>query len=121
MESEVKIYQTVRGDKSYNNIDIKKGSLDNDVAPLGKDKYIVVKKLKEEGFKVENRYNTEFPNYVVTVEYKGTEVSFFMNSGEYHLFQQKGSVGDKVRLWHRRQVTKAGKAYSVIETTLNED
>lgn len=126
MESEVKIFETSRNGKTFKNIDLKKGNLEQEVMPLGIDKYVVVERLRE--MPLQNKFNPNMPNYLVIVLYKGEEVSFFMNSKEFESYSKAGEVGDKIRLFHKRQTyqhvvdgVSVEKKFSFIESTPNSN
>jgi len=121
IEVETTVFQTTgKNGKTYKNIDIKKGNIDKKIFPIDVDCFVVVTKKNDTDYPVtktfidpvtkESKVST---SYLIVADYKGDEVSFFLNKNEHEKWLSAGVSGQKIRLYRRTFTSSFGKRYSI--------
>jgi hypothetical protein len=93
MERKISIKETVKGDKTYYNIQPKK--------ELEAGDHFIVEKLFDVGRELETEYGKAWS---VTLGYDGKDVGMFMSVKEYEEFNNVASIGDKVKITYTSKV-----------------
>lgn len=114
-EQNLEISTTVKNGKEYKNLYLKPNVAKRTFG-LDDGKYIIVEKVYPEGFKqVSSQYKDKDGNpsvsYSVKANYKGQEVSFFINEEQHEKFKNCGGVGDKVKITASHKKGQSGKVF----------
>ena len=109
MEQKLEITKTSKGDKEYNNLNLKTkvdkatGSV---VQGLNVGNHIIV----EKGEFAEGKEVGQYGSFLCNVKYEGVDVAFFLKDKEHPNFAACGGCGDKVKItMTSKQYTYNGK------------
>ena len=96
MEQKLKVVEIIKGDKVYNNIDLRELDVDN---------YIIVEKIYAEGMKFPSKFtkrvngkDVEDFTYSIGIKYLGENCSAWISSKQHEDYKDCGGVGDKVKI-----------------------
>ena len=95
MEQELEI--AMNGE--YKNLNLKPKPLKG-IKGIEVGNHIVVEKSFAEGYEFNGKFG---PSYSCKVNYKGEEVTFWLNKKEHDVYKDLGGVGDKVKISLNRE------------------
>jgi hypothetical protein len=83
----------------YKNLNLKPKPLKG-IKGIEPENYVIVEKVFAEGYELDGKFGK---SYSCKVQYKGEEVTFWLNEKEHDVYKEICGVGDPVKIFLRRE------------------